>query len=122
MKHKILLVIDDNKPIEVAVFKGLGDLYLCLPALQKAAPSNYHYMYHLKYEIALHGAKFHEDQFKKVFRRQDNIGKAKYTVSKHDGIQVHNDGSPFYDIAIFKNKKKLEKYIRDLEKEGYVEE
>ena len=59
---------------------------------------------------------------KKVFRQQHGIGKAKYTVSKHDGKQTHKDGSPFYDIAIFKNKKALDDYIKKLKKEGYVEE
>lgn len=58
---------------------------------------------------------------KKTFYQMDNIGKAKYTVSKHDGVQTHNDGSPFFDIAIFKNKKKLAAYIKDLKKDGYVE-
>ena len=42
---------------------------------------------------------------KKLFYTQDNIGKAKYTVSYTDG-STHKDGSPFYGFAIFKNKKK----------------
>jgi hypothetical protein len=59
---------------------------------------------------------------KKVYKEQHGIGKAKYTVSKHDGKQTNKDGSPFYDIAIFKNKKDLKAYIDKLTKEGYSEE
>jgi len=58
---------------------------------------------------------------KKYYYRTDNIGKAKYTVSSHDGIQTHKDGSPFYGIAIFKNKKKLAEHIKQLEADGYKE-
>ena len=52
---------------------------------------------------------------------QYGIGKAKYCVSYHDGISTHKDGSPFYGIAIFKNKIKLAAYIRSLTSEGYRE-
>jgi len=55
----------------------------------------------------------------KVFYIQNGIGKSKYTVSKHDGEQTHKDGSPFFDIAIFKNKKSQAKYIADLITKGY---
>jgi len=57
----------------------------------------------------------------KVFYRMDNIGKAKYTVSTHDGVQTHKDGSPFFDIETFKNKKKLKKCIDKLIAEGFKE-
>lgn len=57
----------------------------------------------------------------KTFYRMDNIGKAKYTINYHDGIQTHKDGSPFFGIAIFKNKKKLNKFTNYLIKEGYNE-
>jgi len=55
----------------------------------------------------------------KLFYIQDNIGKAKYTVSYHDGISTHSDGSSFYDIAIFKNKQKKLKFIKELKSKGY---
>lgn len=55
----------------------------------------------------------------KLYRQTDNIGKAKYTVSKNDGIAAHNDGSLFWDIAIFKNKKNLNDYIKKIQLEGY---
>ena len=50
-----------------------------------------------------------------------NVGKVKYLVSFHDGIKKHNDGSNFYDIAIFKNKVKLNNFIKRLKSEGYAE-
>ena len=34
-----------------------------------------------------------------------NIGKAKYVVNFHDGKKTHKDGSKFFDIQIFSNKK-----------------
>lgn len=57
----------------------------------------------------------------KRYYEQHGIGKAKYTVSAHDGKQTHKDGSPFYDIKILKNKKDLANYIADLTKKGYRE-
>ena len=57
----------------------------------------------------------------KMFRTGHNIGKAKYTVSEHDGVQTHKDGSPFFGIAIFRNKKKMQAYVRKLMAEGYKE-
>lgn len=47
-------------------------------------------------------------------KEHQNVGKAKYVVSYHDGIKHHNDGSPFYDVAIFKNKKKKDNFIKQL--------
>ena len=57
----------------------------------------------------------------KTFYQQHGIGKCKYTVSHHDGIQTHKDGSPFFGIAIFKNKKKLAAYMKSLKADGYIE-
>lgn len=48
-----------------------------------------------------------------------NVGKAKYVINYHDGVSTHKDGSKFYDIAIFSNKKEFEKKIKELEKLGY---
>jgi len=59
---------------------------------------------------------------KKRFRQQDGIGKAKYTISYHDGKQKHKDGSDFFGIQIFKNKKDLEVFRKSLLSKGYVEE
>lgn len=52
---------------------------------------------------------------------QTNIGKSKYVVSYHDGVATHRDGSPFYGISIFKNKKKAEACMKELAKKGYKE-
>ena len=40
----------------------------------------------------------------KNFYIRYNIGKSKYVVNYHNGERLHSDGSPFYDIEIFKNK------------------
>lgn len=57
----------------------------------------------------------------KTFYQQDNIGKAKYTISFHNGIDTHKDGSPFFGIKIFSNKKKLNNFRTELIKDGYTE-
>jgi len=57
----------------------------------------------------------------KKFYLMDNIGKAKYTVNCHDGIKTHRDGSPFFDINIFKNKKKRNAFVKQLLNDGYKE-
>ncbi len=48
------------------------------------------------------------------YKIQYNIGKAKYLVSYYNGIKKHKDGSEFYDIVIFKNKKKLNQFIKNI--------
>lgn len=55
----------------------------------------------------------------KTYKEQHGIGKAKYTVSFHDGKKTHKDGSKFYDIKILKNKKDLDAFIQQLRKDGY---
>ena len=58
---------------------------------------------------------------KKKFRvNLHPIGKAKYSIVVHDGKSTHKDGSPFWGINIFKNKKDLAKAIKDYTKKGYV--
>ena len=56
----------------------------------------------------------------KKYYEQDNIGRAKYTVSTHNGTDTHKDGSPFFGIAIFSNKKEKNKYVNELIKKGYT--
>ena len=60
-----------------------------------------------------------KNEGKKRFKRQDGIGKAKYTISFHDGKKKHKDGSDFFDIKIFKNKKDLSNFVGTLVKQGY---
>ncbi len=56
----------------------------------------------------------------KMYYTIDNVGKAKYTVSTHDGVQTHKDGSPFFGINIFKARKKMDKFVKNLIREGYI--
>lgn len=57
----------------------------------------------------------------KSFYVKNNIGHAKYVVCHHDGNKKHLDGSWFFDITLFKNKKKLVNFIADLQSSGYSE-
>lgn len=57
----------------------------------------------------------------KTFYTQSNIGTAKYVVSYHNGVKKHGDGSPFFDIAIFRNKKKVKAFTSGLIANGYKE-
>lgn len=50
-----------------------------------------------------------------------NVGMAKYVVNFHDGVKTHSDGSPFYDIATFSNKRAKDRFIRSLRADGYIE-
>jgi hypothetical protein len=58
---------------------------------------------------------------KKDYYIQHNIGKAKYVVSYHNGTDTHKDGSKFYNVKLFKNKKNLNNFIQELTKDGYRE-
>ena len=57
----------------------------------------------------------------KTFYVTHNVGKVKYLLSYHDGITAHKDGSPFFGVRCFNNKKKLHSYIKILKSEGYSE-
>lgn len=57
----------------------------------------------------------------KRFHVQYSIGKARHVVSYHDGAKTHPDGSPFFDLAICRNKKRLAKFVATLKASGYVE-
>lgn len=57
----------------------------------------------------------------KQFNLQYNIGKAKYVINIHDGFSKHPDGSPFYGIEIFKNKKHFDARTKELLADGYIE-
>ena len=59
---------------------------------------------------------------KKRYNIQFGVGKAKYTISFHDGKKSHRDGSDFFDMKIFKNKPDFEKYEKELKSKGYVKE
>lgn len=57
----------------------------------------------------------------KKFYIQQNVGTAKYLVNYYNGVKKHEDGSDFYDIAIFSNKKKLDDFVKELKSKGYIE-
>jgi hypothetical protein len=48
----------------------------------------------------------------KQFIVNPQIGRSKYSISSYDGIKKHSDGSPFWDIQIFKNKVEFNKAIK----------
>jgi hypothetical protein len=51
---------------------------------------------------------------KKQFRIDPQIGRVRYPVSTYDGESHHGDGSPFWGISCFNNKRKMERYIREM--------
>jgi hypothetical protein len=62
----------------------------------------------------------HPDRvFYKTFNIQFNIGKCKYVINHHNGIKKHADGSKFFDIDIYSNKKKFEAKKTELLNLGY---
>ena len=44
-----------------------------------------------------------------------NVGKAKYVVNYCTG-KTHSDGSDFYDMRIFKNKKIKDRFVKSMTK------
>lgn len=48
-----------------------------------------------------------------IIREQFNIGKAKYVVNYYTG-KKHADGSDFYDVKIFHNKRRKAAFIATL--------
>lgn len=56
----------------------------------------------------------------KQYYIQENIGTAKYVVSYHDGVKTHKDGSPFYDIAIYKSSQAMYVFVNKLRSNGYT--
>jgi len=59
-------------------------------------------------------------QKKKFYNVMFNVGKIKYLVNFHNGVSKHSDGSAFYDVRAFKNKKNLNAFNKSLESKGYV--
>ena len=56
------------------------------------------------------------------FNTMFNVGTAKYVINYHTTGEKHRDGSPFYGIMCFNNKKKFEAAIKSLKAQGYYEE
>lgn len=57
----------------------------------------------------------------KNFNIMENIGKCRYVINFHDGAMTHRDGSPFYGIRIVSNKRALNREVKALKADGYVE-
>ena len=55
----------------------------------------------------------------KNFKLTRSIGRAKYVISYHDGISKHKDGSPFYNVSIYSNKRDANRFCTVLESSGY---
>jgi len=47
------------------------------------------------------------------------LGRARHIVNFHNGTKLHNDGSLFFDMNIFRNAKDAAKFVRDLKQDGY---
>lgn len=58
----------------------------------------------------------------KTYRVNPQIGKSRHSVSFHGGVKVNKDGSPFFDLRIFKSDKDKAAFIRELEAAGYIKE
>ena len=58
----------------------------------------------------------------KTFRINPCIGKVKHSISFHDGMKLHKDGSKFHDIETFKTQKAKNSYAKNLLNEGYQPE
>ena len=61
----------------------------------------------------------------KSFKTSDNGRKgsaARYYIRDYDGIQTHKDGSPFWGLRIFKNKKDFSRHVNFLLTAGYREQ
>lgn len=56
----------------------------------------------------------------RMYNVRYGIGKSKYVVNFHDGAKKHRDGSPFFDIRIFKNKRRMQSFVAGLKKCGYA--
>jgi hypothetical protein len=55
----------------------------------------------------------------KEFNEMSNVGRVKYVVNHHDGVKQHPDGSPFFDVATFQNKRKKAAFVKGLLAKGY---
>lgn len=57
----------------------------------------------------------------KVYYWMFNVGKSRYSINFHNGNSTHRDGSPFFDLRIFSNRRKAEAFVKSLERDGYTE-
>lgn len=50
-----------------------------------------------------------------------NVGASKYVVNYHDGEKTHKDGSKFFDLATFKNKKDFQRFQNELKTKNFTQ-
>jgi len=55
----------------------------------------------------------------RLYRERYGVGLTRYSVFFHDGLKTHKDGSKFFDMRLFTNKRKKESFIRSLRESGY---
>lgn len=56
----------------------------------------------------------------KQFEISYNIGTVKYYVGYHNGVDTNRDGSPFWGCKLFKNKVKMNAFLKELVQDGYT--
>lgn len=56
----------------------------------------------------------------KTYYEQTNVGHAKYVVNFTYGDTAHADGSPFYDVRIFRSRQARDAFIRGLIRQGFT--
>jgi hypothetical protein len=103
-------------------FKGEGDYRVPTKKQRELYPDKVDYEARPnRADIKRRGKILLEDggQTGKIYNTMYGVGKAKYVVNFHDGVKKHKDGSPFYEIEIFKNKVQFNNFIEKLESEGY---
>jgi hypothetical protein len=121
-KEAVQKFIDDNdlNALEILKIVTKGGLYERVRFIQAlvGTPNNSSFKWYVKNyaneSVVTEG--------KKAFRINPQIGKAKYSISAHNGVSKHKDGSDFWDILIFKNKADLERRAKYFRGEKYIEE
>ena len=58
----------------------------------------------------------------KLYRVTHNVGNARHVVSYHDGVETHQDGSPFFGIRILSTVRDRDRFVKELKQDGYVEQ
>lgn len=56
----------------------------------------------------------------RLYNEMQNVGECRYLVNYHDGVKTHPDGSPFFDVSIFSNKRVKDRFVRKLRAAGYT--
>ena len=112
-KKGIIIMIRDGNKLTSAIFKDKKNA----DKFNRNNPSDVKKLLQLAKKTKFPKA---IDEGKKRYNVMYGVGSSKYTVNFHDGKSKHKDGSDFFDIAIFKNKRDLAKKINDLTKKGYI--